>query len=651
MITNNSIGMTLPQQISNISDRLKEIEERFSDLGYDTKSLVTSEVRKKWKVEAQATSMFGVSTALCVDTADPWKQNRVRYYSPMLFRPNSPIKELPWAEAISSFGGFDGSGASWVPPAGSTICLLFEQGFRNAPFYIGTTWTRDRGPEGKRNFNYNIEEFYAIHEGNRKGYLVGPNDESQVLPPWNTESYNGDDLDNTTQFNKEIQSQKKSTYPNIYGIRTNENHAIKFVDGDAKCNKRWKRFEFFSSCGNWIIMKDDHLHPSGQWAHPSCGKGGDVSDCKNDPDKNCDNPKQKSKFSNPYYKYTNECRPYKGPGTPQNNKAELDQTGIQMLTISGQSLIMDDSVDQPRGKPDRERANKSFDYGCNNIYKGKFVLKSSTGHEIKMDDDEQDTNLRSSSNGIRLKTASGISIELNDHTVRKTGEGGNFVAGEKRGVKIESSSKHIFHMCDEENEQKSPDRKEGGTPAAKAKKAFVRLRSGGGLQFMMNDRSSQEETDKQFIEIWAPQKDNTERGSHIIKMQETKTGPGLIFLRAGGNYVLNTYDNMIDITGSEKNPSNKFSLVSQNYIVDVKKLYFNHAENHFFLSEDKIFLAAGRDCENPDTKEASPCLYNVVINRCPTPCPLFPHMLHFTPGKSTSERVFVSGSNGKEACG
>ena len=99
-------------------------------------------------------------TAYCVDTIDPWKQNRVRFFSPLLHNKDMPVKALPFAQPISCFGGFDDSGVTWVPPAGSTLCLTFEKGNRQTPYYLGTTWHRDRGPDGQRNWKYNIEEFY-----------------------------------------------------------------------------------------------------------------------------------------------------------------------------------------------------------------------------------------------------------------------------------------------------------------------------------------------------------------------------------------------------------------------------------------------------------------------------------------------------------
>ena len=51
------------------------------------------------------------------------------------------------------------------------------------------------------------------------------------------------------------------------------------VDGDYKCNHKNKRLEIYSSAGNLIILKDDHLHESGSWGHPSCGATGGEIDC------------------------------------------------------------------------------------------------------------------------------------------------------------------------------------------------------------------------------------------------------------------------------------------------------------------------------------------------------------------------------------
>ena len=111
-------------------------------------------------------------------------------------------------------GGFDDCGLTWVPPAGCTVCIVFENGNRQAPYYIGTAWHRNRGPDGKHTWGINIEEYYKVSEGHRKGYMVGPDDGSQVLPPWNTENYNGFDLNSVVDFAEKPEAQKLITYPN-----------------------------------------------------------------------------------------------------------------------------------------------------------------------------------------------------------------------------------------------------------------------------------------------------------------------------------------------------------------------------------------------------------------------------------------------------
>jgi hypothetical protein len=80
---------------------------------------------------------------------------------------------------------------------------------------------------------------------------------------------------------------------------------------------------------------------------------------------------------------------------------------------------------------------------------------------------------------------------------------------------------------------------EGGyAPVKKAKKAFVRIRSGYGLEILMKDENSQEQTVQQHIQLFCRKKDNKDRGPHIHRYQESPSGPGLVFLRAGGNDTL-----------------------------------------------------------------------------------------------------------------
>lgn len=654
------------QNILELDKRLKQLEQRIGDLNYQTKNIVTQEINQTLDVPLQDETLFGVYTALCIDTVDIWKMNRIRIFSPLLMNPNRPIMEMPWAMPISSMGGFDDSGLNWVPPAGSTVIISFENGNRASPFYHGTVWNRNRGMIGNKRWIYkNIQEYEKIYDGHRKGYLVGKNDESQVLPPWNTESYNGYDINTTVDFSSDPEAQRRITYPNIYGFKTPEKHMMKMVDGDAKCNRRWKRLEIMSSCGNWLMMKDDHIHYAGQWAHPSCGvRDGDVSCVENqdegspiddvtkitllavdvntegdasqkfyDPKEKteCEGKKSNSKIigghpdtghpnskykkqqvgDNPYFKHENECRPYKGPGTPQNNICDLPQTGIQLMSISGHTFVMDDSVEEPGGDLGWERSIKSFDFGCNNLFVGRSYWKSATGHSIELSDLEEnpDKPVRGKDNYIRIKTATGNKIELNDHTTD------GCIGGSERGIHLESTSGHTLDMVDEANEQCSPFRKEGGTPKNNSKKAYITLRSGYGLELTMKDSNSQKETQRQHIQLLAPQKNN-DCGPHIIRMQESESKESsFIWVRAGGKYIITTCKDKIDIVGDkDKNPSDYIELISRQKVVSTEDYYVNLTKkSHFFLADENIFLLAGKDCPNPETGEPGPCVGPVLV--------------------------------------
>lgn len=674
------------EKLQALENRLNYLEAKLGDSAYDTRGIVRAELTAGMSIVEQAEMQFGMYTALCVDTIDIWKQNKIRFYSPLFHRPDRPIAELPWAAPISAMGGFDDCGLTWVPPAGSTVCLVFENGNRASPYYIGTTWHRNRGPDGQNNFGINIEEYQKFYSGRRGGYLVGPDDGSQVFPPWNTENYNGFDLTSQVDFANNPEAQKLITSPNIYGLTTPEKHRIKMVDGDPKCNRKFKRFEISSSLGNWIMLKDDHLHYAGMWAHPECGgnvqdgeiscvegannssqrdvtKGGvSVSDQtsnkaanttdlspkegKKKEETECEGKKSNSKIigghpstshpntkyvksqkgANPFFKHKQECRPYRGPQTPQNPTCDLAQSGVQIMSISGHTFVMDDSVEEPGGNLDWTRSTESFDFGCNNHYVGSTYWQSATGHKIEMSDVESPqgddgANLRGEDNYIRLLTATGNKIELNDHTVSQKDCPGcpPNIAGEKRGIHLASTSGHTIDMVDDTNEQCAPCRMAGGVPVPKAKKAFIRIRTGYGLEMSYNDDNNQENTEEQYIQIFCPQKDNEERGPHIHRYQEAPSGPGLVFLRVGGNYIVSTYDNQISIIGDpEKNPSDKIEIISRIKLVYTKDVYVNVTDKlHLFYAKEVILLLAGEDCEDSDPCKncggPEPCIAPVLV--------------------------------------
>lgn len=689
--------------IKNLSARIQHLEDALNAIGYDAKAAK----KRRFPSKRQASIMYSVTRALCVETLDPWKENRVRFFHPLLHDPETKLSSLPFASPISALGGFDDSGLTWVPPAGSTIMVVFEGGSRESPFYLGTTWHRNRGASGKDIGTVFISrEFDAIYANHRGGnFLHGPDDGSQCLPPWNTEGSNSGDIDQIEQFTNDPLEQQRSTYPNIYGMKTPGKHMWKNVDGDAKCNRRWKRMEIMSgSGGGWMMFKDDHLHYGGQWAHPECNsssQGEGVETCANTTgslpyfsdiqgtpiegkalcNPNCEgndktqcssilgghsstpcDPETKycnsNKGTNKFFKNKNECWPYKGSGTPQNNKCDLPQSGIQFLTWSGHTWVGDDSVEEPRGTIEWEKTLQPFDYGCNDKYLGRTYWRESTGHEIMMSGIEEDTGLRGDKNFIRIKSANGNRIELNDHTIGQPSvECPPNYAGDKRGITMESTSGHIIKMIDHMNLQCSPMRRSGGTPTPRATQAYMQFRSGSGLEMRFNDDNSQIETQQQFIQITHPQcidpatdsKCNSGpekecRGPHFLRFQGRPKGqPGIIFLRAGGHSIRQTYDMDVVLVGDkEKNPSDKFTYCSKKHIRVAEDVDFRYSgELHILFAEKQILLMAGRDCPPaPGKKCKGPCLYNVIVARCPVFCPIT-GILHWTE-KAMSERVFAS---------
>lgn len=625
-------------RIEQLEAKIRSLEEKLRDTDYNSKKLVTSAIKKNWRVPAQSKALYGMKLCLCVDTKDPLSEGRIRFFHPAMHEKNAPVESLPWAKPVANMGGFDDCGNFWVPPAGSTVAIIFENGDRDAPYYVGTVWTRTKGKEGKY-WGRPMPEYERYHQGKRTGYLVGRNDDLQNLPPNNTEFYNNFDFDSETDFENDPDAKKRITIPHGYVVaKSPQKHRLIFVDGNYDCNFRWKRLELVSGDGVGLIFKDDHLHPFGQWAHPDCGcGGGDLSQCT-DEDGNpieqpeCLDPEGQPKCANKYFKRENECRSVQGPGTPQNNRVKLDQSGYAIYSRSGHIFVADDSVEQPTGKPGWDR---SWDYGCSNVFKGKMYLQSAHGHKFEMSDDESEPQIRSEENWIRWVTPTGNRIELNDHT-QSSG-----IAGEKRGVHIESSSTHLLEMVDNENEQQVDKRKEGGQPAPKARKAYVRLKSGYGLQILMRDDSSQEQTDTQFIEIMAPQKDN-DRGPHILRFQERRENEGLVFLRVGGVFVGMSTDDWVEVVGEEPyTPAHKLTAVKGSTIFDSEQYYFNHSQLAVMFAESYIILAAGRDCPN-EQGGLGPCIYPVIVAKKPKVCP-FTGFIHFAED-SISDRVFASAS-------
>jgi hypothetical protein len=668
-------------------DQLKEISR---NIEYQFQQSVNTEFKKRQRVEVQSEDLLGMQIAVVVDTIDPLKQGRVRYFTPYLDENTTPLGGYPWAKPISCMGGFDDSGCVWVPPAGSKVVIFFHNGDRNSAYYFGTVWDRHRGQDGDHLTYWNncpIPEYDCLWSGRRNGYNFGDNNGDQVMPPWNNESYNGYDTDSVTDFYNDPQQYNSITYPHIKGFKTEQKHYIKFVDGDPRCNRRYNRVEYCSGRGNGMIFKDDHLHPAGQYVfgqnadlaychdtgnpdlpkeNPCCASdGGKPVPCfpkscqpKLCPQKDVTNSSvdRKTVFANPFYKRREEMRLYQGSPTPQRNKCELEQSGVHLQSISGHQIVLDDKVNQPTGVPTWDR---DFDFGCDDNFQGKMHMVSATGHVFQINDQE-DVNfskVRGQDNGMTMLTASGNFFEMNDHTLPDQACQQK-IAGPRRGITMMSTSTHLFQMSDHRLEQSSPIRMKGGV-AKKATKAgfkgYCLLRSGYGLQLLMKDDDRQDKTVNQVIQLMAPQKDNTKRGPHMLVMQEKASGPGTVMLRAGGVYFVSSYDDSMETVGNKDNPSNKFTAVTKSYVVDVKNTYFNHNGLTIYYSDSYIMLAAGKDCPlPPDASTApqaqaaqgqavaaaqgkpgsnagaskGPCIYNVIVAKDPWVCP-FTKYVHY----------------------
>lgn len=678
--------MTWQELVNSVN----ELKEMFRNVEYQFQNAITSDTKRRQRLAVQEESLDGLHIGLVVDTVDPLARGRVRFYTEYLDENVTAKEGLPWAAPVSSFGGFDDSGSIWVPPAGSKIVVFFQNGDRNAAYYFGTTWYVHRGPDGNhlpKWDNYPIPEYDCLWDGRRNGYLVGDKTGDQVLPPWNTEMYNKFDTDSITDFYKDAQQYGSVTYPHIKGFKTEEKHYIKFVDGDPKCNRRWKRVEMSSSRGNFFMMKDDHLHPSGQWAsnggtpvascHDSNGAALEDPCCSSDANPSVSTscvPRQcfpgkcpgggssstsQAKFANPFYKRQEEMRPYQGANTPQANACTLEQSGIHMQSLSGHQVVLDDKVNQPTGVPTWDRV---FDFGCDDTYRGRMFMKSATGHIIEISDKEEvgQGKIRGENNYIGMRSALGNFFEMNDHTVPQ-GACTPGKAGSRRGFTMQSTSTHLFQMNDEKLKQDSiPIRREGGVPKKADEdgfKGYILLRSGYGLQLLMKDKDRQDVTKHQFILLEAPQKDNTVRGPHLLVMQEEPSGPGEVMLRAGGVLFVDSYDDSFEVVGVAANPSNKFTSITKDYIVDVKDLYFNHNNLTIYFSETYIFLLAGRDCPIPGNAAQAqaaasgktPCIYNVIVSKDGWQCPATGYVHYGTGSPATLKAAYPSFSTGMDS--
>ena len=117
----------MQEELGNIWKILKKHEERLRSLNVE--DIYKKIYKRKNQFERQEGLYHGIHLALCVDTRDPWKQNRVKFFSPLLdlspendvYNQATRLSQCDWAWPISSMGGFDDCGLTWVPPPGTTL--------------------------------------------------------------------------------------------------------------------------------------------------------------------------------------------------------------------------------------------------------------------------------------------------------------------------------------------------------------------------------------------------------------------------------------------------------------------------------------------------------------------------------------------------
>ena len=382
---------------------------------------------------------------------------------------------------------------------------------------------------------------------------------------------------------------------------------VTFVDGLKTHDYKGKRLEVMSSLGNWMLFKDDFLHKE-EWTNPQCTTKG-----KND-----------------FFKHKNECWPYRQDATPQGNASALSHTGVQLMSRGRNTLILDDRVQgEPEGIPEWQQClpDRKFDYG--EKYLGKIKLITNCGHRIEMSDVEDIPENRGPDNYVRILSACGNVIELNDHTIKLNDEK---FAGWKRGITMQSTCRHRFEMIDFLNEQSSPARTEIGRPADeseaqiewdgratnKAYAAVIRLTSGYGIQLEMNDAYNQRETQQQYLQLMTPNKTCTDCGPHFMRFQELcdeeGKSNGYVWLKVAGFYLCMTCKDHITFVGDKDTyPSNKITIVTKDTLIDTEEYYMNLAQLHYFHAEELIFLLAGRDCPVPGQEEKEPCPMPVLV--------------------------------------
>ena len=530
---------------------------------------------KPWSPQA----LHGVFTGICTDTRDPWKMGRIQVYCPIIHNLRNALvlseSTLSWARPCSAFGSLDETGSVFIPPEGSLVLIMFEGGNRESLFYIGSTWIPKRADQETEKFAFTPFREQYRWEGSPgiRGSDIRNQRPDHLMPPWNNESYFGNDYSVSTSSDFELlvsapgtqninveggttveerspgtknystQGWRSADIPHIYGIKTPEKHFIQFDDGSYEREKKlWgKRVVLQSSKGNVLILKDDN-------------------------DKTCEEI-----FNNPFFDTYNDFLALPG-GTPftkpaNNHAMELNHTGVQLQSFGGGRLIIDDKI---RGDltPGQNNWFVGFPPQTNGtrLWRTLVRLESHTEHRITLSDHhENEEFIRSPRDGIFLNTACGHAIQMQDHTDQ------NGKAGLERKILVQSTSGHKLEMKDYQCSQISPQKRFSSRYFGIGQKLYrdeavydepgsvsdgkglpeqvcLKLTSGFGQFLLFEDGSNQASVGEQFAQLSnAPGKNEPH---NFLKMYQ-QLNRKLVHLRCAGdrlttvelNYLRRTEEN------------------------------------------------------------------------------------------------------------
>lgn len=410
--------------MDDLAEKIRNIEKI---LGLDKSNDPYAKLAKELGVRRQmdnpdvpkSRAVHAIYPGIVTSTKDPYSRGRVKVYVGMIHSTRQMSEDdLPWATVLSWGGGLDDQGATFTPPAGSQVMIGFAYGDKDNPIVMGTMPHQSRGTYHP--ISEEQERWGAFGVGRRGvGHLKGAVD--HLLPPWNNESYNSDDLDQ-----KRVNADGTSvTMPHIYGYKSPEGAFLRFDDGVHEQNLRNKSVLLQSSKGSVFFMKDDATTSADDFYAGAYR----------------DEDEERYPGS-----VANNRMPYNG------HRIELPQTGLQIQSFGGHRMIFDDSL----STPDSDNQWTAKFGGDVKPFASRIMLQTISEHQIVMRDRETTKGVRSALDGIFLQTATGNNIEMSDHTV-----GGK--AGARRGIRMRTTSDHTFEMLDEGCSAVSPLKRATGS--------------------------------------------------------------------------------------------------------------------------------------------------------------------------------------------